>query len=181
MSESVSISVEGVTVEGEVTHRSNRDIALRIASPYQGLTTGRHIAAFARIPPERDYRGPHGDETVASLLSELYRLGKFVEKNERPLRSRVAEMDAAIERLDRERFLPKSGFQEVRRDLRTRLRNGSLDSKVYQRLLVQARRKVEARQREVRHLEEDFFKTNFPMIVPVGTRDEVLAILRSSV
>ena len=40
---------------------------------------------------------------------------------------------------------------------------------------------MEARQREVRHLEEDFFKTNFPMIVPVGTRDEVLAILRSSV
>ena len=63
-------------------------------------------------------------------------------------------------------------------NLRTRLHDGSVDNKVYQQRLVQTREKVEARQREIRKLGEDFFKTNFPMIVPVGTRDEVLAILR---
>jgi hypothetical protein len=181
MSESISINVEGVTVEGEVIHRSHRDIALGIVSPYQGLTTGRHIPAFARISQEHDYCGPYGDETAAALLKELYQLGRFVEENKALLRSRVAEMDAAIERLDQERLLPENEFHEVRRDLRTQLCNGSLDSKVYQQCLVQARKKVKARQREIWHLEEDFFKTHFPMIVPVGTRDEVLTILRSPV
>ena len=181
MSESISISVEGVTVEGEVIHRSRRDIALRIVSPYQGLTAGQHIPAIAPIPLEYNYQGPLGDETAASLLKGLYRLGRLVEENKALLKSRAAEMDAAIDRLDQERFSPESAFREIRHDLRTRLRNGSLDNKVYQQLLVQARKKVEARQREIWHLEEDFFKTNFPMIVPVGTRDDVLAILRSPV
>ena len=180
-SENIVVNAEGVTVEGEVIHRSRRDIALHIVSPYQGLTTGRHIPAFARIPQEYDYCGPHGDETAAALLKELYQLGRFVEENKARLRSRVAEMDAAIERLDQEQFSPENKFREVRRDLRTQLRNGSLGNKVYQQRLVQTRTKVKARQREIWHLEEDFFKTNFAMIVPVGTCDEVLAILRSPV
>jgi hypothetical protein len=80
---------------------------------------------------------------------------------------------------DPEQFLPKSHIQEIRGGLRRQLREGVLDNKSYQQRLVQARRKVEARQREIWHLEEKFFKANFPMIVPVGTREEVLAILRS--
>ena len=180
-SESVSVNVKGVTVEGEVVHRSHRDIALRIVSPYHGLTTGRHVPALAGIRQEHGYRGLRGDQTVASLLTDLYQLGKFVEENKGVLSSRAAQTDAAIERLDPEQFLTEGAFQEVHRDLRTQLRNGTLDNKTYQQRLVQARRKVEARQREIWHLEEKFFKANFPMIVPVGTREEVLAILRSAV
>ena len=181
MPESISVSFEGVRVEGEVIHRSRRDIVLRIVSSYQGLTAGQHIPAIAPIPPEYNYQGPLGAETAASLLRGLYRLGRLIEENKPMLRSRAAEMNAAIERLDQDRFSPESVLREIRRDLRIQLRDGSLDNKVYQQLLVQARKKVEARQREIWHLEEDFFKTNFPMIVPVGTRDDVLAILRSPV
>ena len=86
-----------------------------------------------------------------------------------------------IESLDQERFSRESVFREVRRDLRTRLPIGNLDNKVYQQLLVQAKKKVETRREEIRRRQGDFFETNFPMIVPVGTRDDVLAILRSSV
>lgn len=155
MSESISINVEGMTVEGEVVHRSRRDIFMRIVSPYRGLTAGLHIAAFIPIPPAPDFSGNHGDETCDSLLKGLYQIGRLVEENKPVLRSRAAEVDAAIERLDQERFSPESVFREVRRDLRIRLRSGSLGNKVYQQLLVQARKKVEARQREIWRLEED--------------------------
>jgi hypothetical protein len=180
MSERVFISVEGMSVEGEVTHRSPRDIAVLILSPYRGLTAGRHVAAFVPLPPERDFCGPHGDEIIVELLEGLYRLGRFVEGHGESLRAKAAELDVATERLDPERFLTESSFRQVRRDLRARLRDGSLDGRTYQERLGKARKKVKARQQEIHRLQEGFFGSCFPMVVPVGTREEVLAVLRTS-
>jgi hypothetical protein len=179
MSDSIFVDVEGARIEGRVVHRSQRDILISIVFPYRGLTTGLHIAAFAPVPPEHDFSGRHGDETSAGLLTGLYRLGKFIDENKESLRKKAAEMDSAIERLAPEQFLPHDHIQEIGRDLRKQLRQGLLDNKCYQQRLVQARKKVKARQSEIWHLEERFFTANFPMIVPVGTREEVLALLRS--
>jgi hypothetical protein len=180
MSEGIFIDVDGIRIEGEILHRSRADIAVRIVSPYQGITTGLHIPYFGMANPANDFRGPRGDCTAAQLLDDLYRLCTHVEKNREVLKIRVAEMDLAIENLDRDRFLPESAFRQIRADLRSQLRSGRIDNKVYQQRLVQARKGTQERQREIRRLEEDFFKANFPMIVPVGTRDEVLTVLRTS-
>ena len=181
MSESISMVVDGMNVEGEIVHRSGSDLEVRITSPYQGISRGMHIPYFARADPARDYRGPHGDGTALGLLKSLFLLGKFLEEDMCILKTRLVEMDAAIASLDQERFSRESVFREVRRDLRARLLSGSLDNKVYQQLLVQAKKKVETHRDEIWRLGGDFFEWNFPMIVPVGTRDDVLAILRSSV
>ena len=180
MSDSVSVDVEGAKVEGRVVHRSRADIIVEIVSPYGGMTSGCHFPYFVMGDPANDFRGPLGDIRAASLLTELYLLAGFVEGNKAQLRGQVAEMDAAVERLDPERFLTEDEYRRIRRELRARLRNGLLDNKSYQQLLVQARKKVKARQWEIHRLEKDFVKCNFPMVVPVGTREEVLEMLRSS-
>lgn len=180
MCESVSIEVDGTQVEGAILHRSRADIVVRIVSPYQGVTTGLHIPYFGLANPANDFRGPHGDRTAVRLLDDLYRICAHVENNKEVLKTQAAEMDRAIENLDCDRFLPESAFREIRRELRSQLRGGHIDSNSYQRRLSQAKKRLREREREIWRLEEDFFKVNFPMIVPVGTRDEVLAILRTS-
>lgn len=180
MCESVSIEVDGIRIEGAILHRSRADIVVRIVSPYQGVTTGLHIPYFGLANPSNDFRGLYGDRTAAQLLDDLYHICAHVEENKEVLKIRVAEMDEAIESLDHGQFLPESAFREIRRDLRSQLRGGRIDSKVYQQRLGQARKRMREREREIWRLEEAFFKVNFPMIVPVGTRDEVLAMLRTS-
>ena len=180
MCETVSIEVDGIRIEGAILHRSRADIVVRIVSPYQGVTTGLHIPYFALADPARDYRGPHGNRTAARLLDDLYRLCTHIEKNKERLKTRVAQMDIAIANLDRERFLAEDAFRGIRRDLRTQLRRGQIDNKVYQQRHVEAKKRTRERHRETHRLEQDFFEANFPMVVPVGTRDEVLALLRGS-
>jgi hypothetical protein len=179
VSDRIFVDVEGARVEGRVV-RSRRQIDVRIVSPYQGLTAALHVAAFIPIPPAPDLGGPQGEATAAGMLAGLYRVGKFVEENKESLRKKTAEMDAAVERLDPEQFMSESRFREIRRDLRAQLRKGIINNKSCQPRLIQARTRAVERQRVIWHLEEQFFKSNFPMSVPVGTRDEVLAILRSS-
>ena len=115
------------------------------------------------------------------MFKELYRLGRFVKENKALLRSRLAEPDAAVGSLYEERLLSEGMFRQVRRGRRTRLHNGRLDDRVYRQLLVRARKNAATRQQEIRRLEEGFFKTGFPTIVPVSARDEILAILWSPV
>jgi len=180
MFERISIDVAGIRVEGEIVFRSRSDIDVRIVSPYRGITAGLHMAYFFMGDPANDYRGPRGDQTAAELLEELYELGKFIAENKQDLRRHLDETDAAIERLDQEQFFPEHKFCDIRRDLRGQLRGGIIDNKVYQRLLVQAKKKTEARRWEIWRLVGEFFDTCFPMIVPVGTRDDVQAVLRSA-
>ena len=167
----ISIEVDGVVVEGEITHRSEHDIVVE----YQGLRTGMHIPAFATYPKERCYTGPHGDKTAADLLKELYQLRTYIDKNKEVLKTNIAKMDANIEALDPEQFFTKEKFQETRIELRKQLRAG-LDKKEYQRLHVQARKKMEARNSEIWKIKDVFFQSNFPMIVPLCSRNGVLVL-----
>jgi hypothetical protein len=176
----VATDVGGIRIEGAILHRSRADIVVGIVSPYHGVTTGLHIPYFGLANPANDYQGPHGDRTAARLLDGLYRLCKHIEENKEPLKTRAAELDLAIENLDSDRFLRESAFRQARAELRSQLRSGHIDNKIYQHRLVQARKRIQDRQREIQRIEEGFFGANFPMIVPVGTRDEVLAVLRAS-
>jgi hypothetical protein len=175
MSETMVVDVDGVRVEGEV-ERSRRQIDLRIVSPYQGLRAGLHIAVFIPIPPAPDFTEAPGEAYAAQMLRELYQVGKYIEENKESLRERAKEFDAAIARLDPEKFLTEDNFRAFRRGVRAQLRSGTIDIRSYERQLVQARKKRKAHKEEVWRLENEFFSANFPMGVP---GDDVLAILRS--
>ena len=179
MPESIFIEIDDARVEGEILHRSRADIEVRIVAPYRGIATGMHIPYFAMANPDNDYRKPHGDRTAARLLEDLYRFGKHVEDNREQLSVRLAELDAAIENLDPNRFPPEGAFLAIRRGLRAQMRNGSIDSKEYQRRLGRARKRARDRSTEIRRLESDFFRSHFPLHAPVWTRDEVRTLLRS--
>jgi hypothetical protein len=75
----VSIKVDGVEVIGEITYRSEADIAIRITKPYQGLTNGCHIPYFSR--PIHSFLTDYGDKMSENLLKYLYELGWYMGEN----------------------------------------------------------------------------------------------------
>ena len=162
MSESISIVVDGMNVQGEIVHRSGSDIEVRITSPYQGMSRAMHIPALCRINPSIDFRGLLGDETAVGLLKGLFLVHKFVEENTKVLKTRLVEMDMAIANLDPHRFLPDSAFREIRRDLRNELHKGRIDNKVYQQRLIQAKKRLQDRHREIWRIEGRLFQEQLP-------------------
>ena len=74
-----SIKVDGVDVIGEITCRSEADIAIKITKPYQGFTNGCHIPYFSR--PRHSFLTDYGDKMAENLLKYLYELSRYLEKN----------------------------------------------------------------------------------------------------
>jgi len=103
MSESISIVVDGMNVEGEIVHRSGSDIEVRITSPYQGFREECTSPTLLASTLQTDYRGPHGDETAVGLLKDLFLLGNFVEENTRILKTRL------VTRMPPSRALTRNG------------------------------------------------------------------------
>ena len=123
-----SIRVDGVEVSGEITYRSEADIAVRITKPYRGLSNGCHIPYFSR--PINSFLTDYGDSMAENLLKYLYELGWYMEQNRKFIQLQF-----------------KFHFHDENYadwDLQNR-----------------------------------FFDSTFPFVVPIDTRDEVLEILRA--
>jgi hypothetical protein len=84
----VSIKVDGVEVIGEITYRSDADIAIRITMPYRGLTNGSHIPYFSR--PIHSFLTGYGDKMAENLLKYLYELGLYMEENRKFIKLQLA-------------------------------------------------------------------------------------------
>ena len=72
----ITINVNNVRVIGEITHRSEADIVVKIISPYQQLSNGLHIPYFSR--PYHSFLAEYGDRTAENLLKYLFELGLYL-------------------------------------------------------------------------------------------------------
>ena len=123
----VSIKIDGVEAIGEITYRTEVDIAIMITKPYQGLTNRCHIPYFSR--PIHSFLTDYGDKMAENLLKYLYELGWYMEKN------RIfIKLQFSLHFYD-ENF---SNWES----------------------------------------QDRFFNNTFPFIVPVGTREEVIEMLK---
>jgi hypothetical protein len=61
--------------------------------------------------------------------------------------------------------------------LRKQVKNGDIDNKQYQELTGPLRKETEKLELQISLLKDSFFEDNFPMIIPVGVRDEIIDIL----
>lgn len=75
----ITIEVDGFKVAGEITFRSEGDIAVKILSPYHDLSSSLHIPYFSR--PYHSFLTDYGDSTAQNLLKYLYELGHYLEEN----------------------------------------------------------------------------------------------------
>jgi len=157
----IVINVEGVEVEGAILHRTSRDIAVEITSPYQGLQVSSHIPYF--MTPA-SFSGPFGDMRARTLLADLYLCGRFLFQNLESLRKRWAELQAQL-RERAERYTHED-FLRDRREIRSKLRAGETTQKEYDRALKQLKLR-ESKSWQTKHSAvQSFFLLNWPEEVP---------------
>lgn len=175
MNEVVEICIDGVQVEGRVTHRTSADFRVEIVKPYCNLSGGSHIPYFARS--RKSFAGEYGDEKIKEELQELYTLGNHLEKEIDSLRLKATTLDAALERVASEMMTD----EEIRRktaESRKQLRKGEIGNKEHQAAVTALREEQEKPESEISMLKDSFFSENFPMVVPGDTQEKILAILR---
>jgi uncharacterized membrane protein len=172
--EVVKLLINGIEVEGIVI-RTLYDFNIKIVKPYKNLSGGLHIPHFAR--EHMSFKGEYGDKRIRDLLKELYILGKYLEDEMEHLKEKINYIDdncadSSLEMID------ENTFKTKRITLKERLRSGEIDNKEYQKLLTQLRKKYKLWEQKNRELMDSFFEENFPMVVPVETRKEVINIIK---
>lgn len=165
--------VGDTVVEGEITHRSESDISVAIVKPYQNLSTGSHIAYFARHAIS--FAGEYGDEQAVRMLTDLFNAGRHIESQMARLKVNLAKTREQINQLHRE--YGSDGFDQAKKELRRSLRAGTISNVTYQRRLVALRKKANELDYKVRLATEDFFKSNFPKNCSHGRNEEIFDII----
>ena len=169
----INIFVEGIEVEGKITHRYASDITVQITKPFSNISMGLHIPNIARA--YNSFDGEKGDTTAESLLKNLYDVGHHMDSEIFSIREKLDSAKESISNLPVQ--FNSEDFNAKRKELKQSLKQGKFDSKVYQQQLTPLRKKAEEFNQKVIDIMDAFFEDSFPMCVPYGMREEVLNVI----
>jgi hypothetical protein len=172
----VKIEVGTVPVEGEIIHRFDNDIEIKITKPFVSLHAGRHIPPHGRLVSS--FVGLHGDFTAESLLNDLYVIAEFTERNLEALHEKYVVVknkidDMAAVGMTKEKFLRK------RKELRQRMRDREIDSNEYGKQLKILRKKMNDYSLIPFRYQWRFLEENYPMLITVSTPEQLIPIIES--
>ena len=170
--------IDGQKVEGEITHRSANDINVKITKPYQDVSRGLHLPYFARSLISFD--SDLGDKIAKDLLENIYHLCTSIFENMDSLTDEYLKFKKRIKFLEAKR-VSEFVFKSKRLQLRKLLRSGKIDNIEYQKRLTPIRKEFEKLELKKNLVWSRFFEEYFPMIVPVGTRRDVLRIFENNI
>ena len=168
----IKILIGNIDVEGKTTHRSNRDMGIKIIRPFQNISTGLHIPYFS----DKSFNGDYGDERAKDLLKKLYIIGDYLDTNIDNLKEKLKPVKNIIAQLSLE-MINGDEFYRKRIELRKRLRSGEIDNKEYQKKLTPYRKEKEQLELEISQHVDAFFEENFPMTVSFGSQKQILEII----
>jgi len=178
MATKIQMTIDRQKIEGEITHRSASDITVLITKPYKDVSRGLHIPYFARCHHSFDTEPV--DETAKDLLKSIYYLCKYISDNFDSLIAQYLQIKKTLELLEVENISEKV-FKSKRIELRKLLRSKQIDNVQYQKRLIAIRKEYEQLETRKSLIWSEFFEEYFPMIVPVGTRDDVLRVLGNNI
>jgi hypothetical protein len=174
----IQTTIDGQIVEGEITHRSARDISVKITHPYQDVSRGLHIPYFAR--PYKSFDAEPGDEVAKDLLENIYHLCTFIFENMGSLLDEYRKFKKRVKFLEAKR-VSEYVFKSKRLQLRKKLRRSEIDNLEYQKRLASIRKEYKKFERKKNLIWNGFFEEHFPMIVPVTTRKDILRIFEKNI
>ncbi len=178
MDNKIKITINGQEVEGEITYRCASDITVKITKPYQDVSRGLHIPYFAR--PYASFDSDFGNKTAKDLLECIYHLCIFIFENLDALTEEYLQIKKQIRYLEA-KSISELTFKSKRLHFRKLLRSGNIDNKEYQKQLTPIRKEYEKFELKKSLIWRRFFEEQFPMVVPIGTKNEVLKILEKSI
>ena len=120
----VRIQVDDVQVVGEISHRSECDLWVRILSPYKNITNGVHIFYLAR--GHLSYISEYGDERAKNLLKEIFIFLQFLEENFQELKAYMDKLRGS------DLFAEICRLKEKKKALRKALKSKGFDLRLIQ-------------------------------------------------
>lgn len=170
----ISINVRDIKVTGVITCKTIRCIDVQITQPYHNLSGGSCIPYFAIA--HCSFSGKYGEDRCKEILYDLFELGDYIFKNIELLQKKIKKYDEINNKLSQE-MITYEDFKKQRIVLRKRMRFKEIDNLEYQKLLLPLAKESRNLDFKIGMILNEFFDNNFPMIVPVSARDEVLNIL----
>lgn len=170
----IKITVDGVEVEGRIVNRSEADIDITIIKPYINIFNGLHIPCFGR--PYCSYTGEYGDKTAEILLKRTFIFARFLDENKQELKHECQKLQKEIDEISIKKVVDDD-LREERKVSRKKLRQGQISLSDHQKRLSALRKEISQYSFIVWNKTDKFFENNFPDIIPVGTRDNIIEIL----
>ena len=178
MNTRIKIIIDRQEVEGEITHRSASSIDVKITKPYRDFSRGLHIPYFAR--PGNSFAAEFGDKTAKDLLKSIYHLCKYISDNLDSISAQYLQIKKTVKLLEAENISEKV-FKTKRLELRKLLKSKQIDNVEYQKSLIAIKKEYQKLETRKSRIWSEFFEDYFPMVVPVGTRDDVLRVLENNI
>lgn len=169
----IKITVENQEVEGEITRRTRRAIVVKISKPFSNLMAGRYLPAI--VPDRCSFEGREADLVCESLLTELYKLGRYLETELSRLRKKFCHVQENLLRLSEQKAQNK--FSEQKRALKAKFKQGQFTQTEYQKQFGNVRKLIHEYDQQKVKILEDFLKEGFPMHVPFESREQIFTIL----
>ena len=170
----IKMVVDNTEVEGVITLRNTNCFEVTITKPYVNISRGSCIPAIAR--QHYNFDGKYGDGRLLETLEDIFTLAKFIDLNYETLKEKIQILNADIKKLKSE-MIDYKQFKVKRIELRKRLKKKEIDNKEYQKLLHPFKKESDQLSLEITLLIDTFIDSNFSMIVPMSTRQEVLDII----
>jgi hypothetical protein len=175
MNQSIHIQVGGVQVRGEITHRSEIAIDVKIVEPYQGISTGRNYPLLGAKPPV-NYLDKYGDDAAREMLEQLYFTCLTIHKNKADFKKELEKYDTS-----RSDVVSKTEpFREKKRILKAEFKRSRIGQKEYQSDIKILNKQISALTPGMYDLFKEHFSRHFDGIEYAGRVDKVLAYIRDS-
>jgi len=93
----ITVTIDGVTVKGEITYLAPNDINVEITSPHKGISSGWHVPYFAMASRKNwnmidDRLTKKGKRTAEKTLVEIYRACEAFSKHGKEIKAKREEL-----------------------------------------------------------------------------------------
>ena len=139
--EVITILIDNIKVKGEVLWHQSYDFQIKIISPFYNISGGGHIAHIVR--KDMNYDGEQGVERMRRELNDIYALGVYLEQEMKGLKENWASYEEKISGLESE-VMNEDEFRKIKIQARKRLRDGEIEQREYQQLLMQRRKETDS-------------------------------------
>lgn len=160
-------------MNGEITHRTKRDIAVVILEPYNGFSNCRHIPCFTI--PSKDYTGTYGIETAKHSLHQIYTIGKEAEELAHQFSEIIKkwdEFDSEIHKITQEK-------NEQKRLLRRKFKLREINQTQHQQTLMEMNRALISCNIRLTDFFDDNIQPYFSSTIPFSLRNKVIDFIRN--
>ncbi|MGI6549531.1 MAG: hypothetical protein ACOX4Q_05725 [Syntrophomonadales bacterium] len=131
----------GGAITGRITYLRPNQINVEITSPYQGITSGRHIPYFSMRPGRKRFEEmtekgamitDYGIERAKEILQEIYDACHYIESNLASLKPECSRRwQEVLASHAGEDFLDKAAFTQEKKRIKAAWKAGDFDQQQY--------------------------------------------------